>query len=226
MNRVSVFEQIHSVIKVILRETALSLEQIGAATPEELRTMAQNIEELVLLNQDYIAKQEQHLHPCLFEYEPSVVDIFKHENKATLANALELVRVLEKVSAATEPTLKREAGYKLDRLFTQFLSHQLELMRKKESILNPILWRYYSREYLQSLQEEFIQQDTCKLAGIQAKWIIKAFDERAVINWLKSVERNASTECMHALLSIAEEQMDEKQFTRVAESLTEGVLLV
>lgn len=209
----------------MLYETAISLQLTDFRTGEGLEHLASKINTILLLTEDYTAKQEAYVFSAIADYEPSVIDAFRQKH-TTIRHAMEeLSLVVQETTGAAQPHERVEAGRRLETLYTQFLRCQLKIMAEKERVLQPILWRYYSEDCLRALQQELMQHDDCQLCLLQANWIIKTLEEEDLVAWLRTVEKKASPECMQLLLAAAEEQIEGDRFGKITEALTEGVLL-
>lgn len=225
MEPVAVFKQIHRIARVMLYETAISLQMTDFHSGKGLEGVAGKINTILLLSEDYLAKQEAYVFTALAEYEPSLVDAFRQKHTAIRQAAEELSLLVQETTGAAEAPPGVEAGRRLETLYTQFLRCQLKIMAEKERVLQPVLWHYYSADTLQALQQELMQHDDCQLCLLQANWIIKTLEEEDLVAWLKTVEKKATPECMQLLLAAAEEQMEGERFGKITEALTEGVLL-
>jgi hypothetical protein len=225
MEPVAVFKPIHRIGRVMLYETAISLQLTDFRTGMGLEQVAGKINTILLLTEDYTAKQEEYVFSAIAEYEPSVMDAFRQKHAVLRKAAEELSIAVQETTGALEPQQRAEAGRQLEALYTHFLRSQLKLMGEKERVLQPILERYYTQDFLRALQQELMQHDDCQLCLLQANWIIKTLEEEDLIAWLKTVEKKASPECMQLLLAAAEEQMEGQRFDKLTEALTEGVLL-
>lgn len=225
MEPVAVFKQIHRIGRVMLYETAISLQLTDFRTGSGLEQVAGKINTIILLTEDYSAKEEEYVLAALAEYEPSVADTFRQKHAALRRGAEELAIIVQEATGATDVQQRVEAGRRLESLYTQFLRCQLKIMAEKERVLQPLLARYYGDETLHALQQELMQHDDCQLCLLQANWIIKTLEEEDLVAWLKTVEKKASPECMQLLLTATEEQMEGPRFGKLTEALTEGVLL-
>jgi hypothetical protein len=209
----------------MLYETAISLQLTDFRTGAGLEHVASKINTILLLTEDYTAKQEAYVFSAIADYEPSVIDAFRQKHTAIRHSMEELSLVVQETTGAADPHQRVEAGRRLEILYTQFLRCQLKTMAEKERVLQPILWRYYSEDCLRTLQQELMQHDDCQLCLLQANWLIKTLEEEDLVAWLKTVEKKASPECMQLLLAAAEEQIEGDRFGKITEALTEGVLL-
>lgn len=225
MEPVAVFKQIHRISRVMLYETAISLQLTDFRTGNGVEHVAGKINTIILLTDDYTAKQETYVFTALAEYEPSVIDAYRQKHVFLRRMAEELAAVVQEATGTNGPQLRVEAGHRLETLYTQFLRGQLKIMAEKERVVQPLLERYYGTDTLRALQQELMQHDDCQLCLLQANWIIKTLEEEDLVAWLKTVETKATPECMQLLLAAAEEQMESQRFGKITEALTEGVLL-
>lgn len=225
MEPVAVFKQIHRIGRVMLYETAISLQMTNFRSDAETERITGKINTILLLTEDYTAKQEQFVFAALAGYEPSVVDAFRQKHAAARQLMEELASAAEELPGLSEAFQRVKAGRRLDILYTRFLRFQLKLMAEKEDVVQPLLLRYGNTTFLRSLQQELMQHDDCQLCLLQADWIIKALEEGDLVAWLKTVEKKATPECMQLLLAATEEQMASSRFGKITEALTEGVLL-
>lgn len=225
MEPVAVFKQIHRIARVMLYETAISLQLTDFRTGTGLEQVAGKINTIILLTEDYSAKQEEYVFTAMAEYEPSVIDAFRQKHAVLRQGAEELAILVQEATGDTDPQQRVEAGRRLETLYTQFLRCQLKFMAEKERVLQPLLARYYGEDTLRALQQELMHHDDCQLCLLQANWIIKTLEEEDLVAWLKTVEKKATPECMQLLLAAAEEQMEGPRFGKLTEALTEGVLL-
>jgi hypothetical protein len=225
MEQLNIFRQVHRIGRVMLNETAISLQLANFRSQTEAEGIASKVNAIVLLWEDYLAKEQAFLLPAIAEYEPSVADAFRQELQTCTDLLGDLSLAAEETVRTMEAEQRAEAGRRLETTYTQFLRTQLSLMANKEHLLNPILTRYYPTDFLRSIQEELIQHDSCQASLIQVAWIIKIFEEKELVAWLKAVEKKASSQCMQLLLSAAEEQMEAQRFDRVSGALTEGALV-
>lgn len=225
MESVAVFKQIHRISRVMLYETAISLQMANFRSDADMESIAGKVNTVILLLEDYTAKKEEYVFPALAEYEPSVIDAYRQKHTAMRQMMSELAAAVQEMTGVHEAHGRVEAGRRLEHLFTHFLRCQLKLMAEKEKVFHPLLERYCREDFLRGLQQELMQHDDCQLCLLQANWIIKTLEEEDLVAWLKTVEKKATSECMQLLLAAAEEQMEVDRFNKITEALTEGVLL-
>ena len=225
MEQLNIFRQVHRIGRVMLYETAISLQLANFRSQTDAEGIASKVNAIVLLWEDYLVKEEAFLLTAIAEYEPSVADMFRQALQTCSAMLGDLSLAAEEIVCSMEAEPRAKAGRRLETIYTQFLRTQLRLMANKENLLIPILTRYYPADFLRSIQEELIQHDSCQASLIQVTWIIKTFEEKELVSWLKAVEKKASSQCMQLLLSAAEEQMEAQRFDRVSGALTEGTLV-
>lgn len=225
MEPIAVFRQIHRIGRVMLYETAISLHVTDFRSSDAMECIASKVNTIILLAEDYTAKQEQYVFPVLSEYEPSVVDVFHQKHASIRQHLKDLAIAVQAMAGSTEPEQRVKAGHRLEIVYTHFLRCQLKLMTEKEKVLHPLLVRYCQPATLLTIQQELIHHDDCQRSLLQANWIIKTLEDEDLVAWLKTVEKKATPHCLQLLLAAAEEQMEDQQFGKLTGALTERLQL-
>ena len=101
----------------------------------------------------------------------------------------------------------------------------LEHMSKEETILNKILWRYYSDGEILAIQKNILASLTPWSATNGSRWMMRGLNNPEIVGWFKSIEESASEAAFQKLFAIAERELPERRFRHVLETLTEGVML-
>jgi len=97
----------------------------------------------------------------------------------------------------------------------------LEHMAKEESILNKILWRYYSDEEILGIQRKIVAGLSPWSASVGTRWMMRGLNNPEIIYWLKAVEESAPEAVFQNLFAIAKKELSEHRFRQVQEALEE-----
>ncbi|HZI53718.1 MAG TPA: hypothetical protein VFD56_08450, partial [Chitinophagaceae bacterium] len=126
---------------------------------------------------------------------------------------------------AVKPGEKIETGLAISRAFQEFMVFNLEHMSKEESVLNEILWRYYSDAEIESISNRIVRSLRHDEATITNAWMMRGLSNTEISNWLKAVETTAPGPVFAQLFSIAEKELPEDRFRQVLEIFTEGTMV-
>jgi hemerythrin-like domain-containing protein len=220
--RVNIFNQIHKGLRALLYETSILLQQTDFTDEEEMQAAIKRVTLVADMFDDHAHHEDNFILPAINEYEPSIVDAFEqeHELDTKLTRALkESLYALQMASPLVRPNMANE----LSKTFVQFMVFNLEHMAKEESILNKILWRYYSDEEILDIQKKIVANLSPWSASVSSRWIIRGLNNPEIVRWLRSVEESAPETVFQNLFATAEKELPAHRFRRVQEAL-EGVM--
>jgi hypothetical protein len=221
--RVNIFNQIHKGLRALLYETSILLQQTDFSHKEEMQTAIKRVTLVADMFDDHAHHEDNFILPAINEYEPSIVDAFEqeHELDAKLTRALkDSLQALQMASPLVRPNMANE----LSKTFVQFMVFNLEHMSKEESILNKILWRYYSDEEILDIQKKIVANLSPWSASVSSGWIIRGLNNPEILRWLKSVEESAPETVFQNLFATAERELPEHRFRQVQEAFEEVIV--
>lgn len=225
MNRYNIFYQVHKGLRVLLYETAISLQQADFTREEEIATINSKINEVVHLFDKHTYTEDHLILPAIETYEPSVADAFEGEHKEDIQLSMRLKSVLNALVDADNDYDRAELGKSMNILFVDFLAFNLRHMAKEETILNKLLWRYCSDEELMQITKRIVSEVQPDDIPKYNKWMLKGLNNSEIAAWLKNVKNNAPCEAFLGLMKQANEELSKKRWEQVQEQLSEGLLL-
>ena len=208
----------------MLYETAIESQRMdfnGGDTSETL----QNITALVDLFDKHAHTEDNLVFPAVVQYEPAVVDAFEREHAKDheLSQRLRmLIRIFGTLETDEEIT---QLGSALRKAFVDFLVFNLEHMAKEEDIVNNVLWRYYTDEEIQGIEQNIVSSQTPETAALASKWMLRGLSNEEIIQWLRIVETNAPEHVFNNLFATAEKELPALRFRLILEGLTDGAMV-
>ncbi len=121
---------------------------------------------------------------------------------------------------------RAEAGKKINIDFVAYTVFNLQHMAKEETVLNELLWRYYSNDYLQTVQQKIVKETSPLQVEYFMKWMLRGINNTEAAAWLKEVERTAPPMVFQTLYTKAEDELPEERLKKIIESLSEGAMIV
>jgi len=222
--RINIFNQIHKGLRALLYESSLLLQQTDFLDDQEMQTAVTRITMVADLFDDHAHHEDKFILPAIQEHEPSIVDAFEREHAMNIKLTRALKNCLQALQMAS-PVVRPEMANVLYKTFVQFMVFNLEHMSKEETILNKILWRYYSDGEILAIQKNILASLTPWSATNGSRWMMRGLNNPEIVGWLKSVEESAPEAAFQKLFAIAERELPERRFRHVLETLTEGVML-
>ena len=225
MNRYNIFYQVHKGLRALLFETGIYLQQADFTREEEVAKVVEKAKEVAHVFDKHAHTEDSLVFPAIGAYEPSVVDAFKSEHQEDLKLAALLKNNLDVLIRADNDDDRTESGKSLNILFAEFTAFNLRHMAKEESVLNRLLWRYYSDEELIRLTQKIVSNQKPEDLARMNKWMLRGLNNNEIVMWLRNVKNNAPDFVFNALITLANQEMGERRWGLVQEQLTEGLLL-
>jgi len=222
--RINIFNQIHKGLRALLYESSLLLQQTDFLDDQEMQTAVTRVTMVADLFDDHAHHEDKFILPAIQEHEPSIVDAFEREHAMNIKLTRALKNCLQALQMAST-VVRPEMANVLYKTFVQFMVFNLEHMSKEETILNKILWRYYSDGEILAIQKNILASLTPWSATNGSRWMMRGLNNPEIVGWLKSVEESAPEAAFQKLFAIAERELPERRFRHVLETLTEGVML-
>ena len=222
--RINIFNQIHKGLRALLYESSLLLQQTDFLDDQEMQTAVTRVTMVADLFDDHAHHEDKFILPAIQEHEPSIVDAFEREHAMDIKLTRALKNCLQALQMAS-PVVRPEMANVLYKTFVQFMVFNLEHMSKEETILNKILWRYYSDGEILAIQKNILASLTPWSATNGSRWMMRGLNNPEIVGWFKSIEESASEAAFQKLFAIAERELPERRFRHVLETLTEGVML-
>ncbi len=222
--RINIFNQIHKGLRALLYESSLLLQQTDFLDDQEMQTAVTRVTMVADLFDDHAHHEDKFILPAIQEHEPSIVDAFEREHAIDIKLTRALKNCLQALQMAS-PVVRPEMANVLYKTFVQFMVFNLEHMSKEETILNKILWRYYSDGEILAIQKNILASLTPWSATNGSRWMMRGLNNPEIVGWFKSIEESASEAAFQKLFAIAERELPERRFRHVLESLTERVML-
>jgi hypothetical protein len=225
MQRYNSFKLIHKGLRAALYETALKLQQTDFIIEEETEEATNNVKEIIMLFHSHASKEDHFVLPAINDYEPSVVAAFEADHEKDHQLMEELNAAINKVVDAQSLDDRAIAGTELNLAFVRFMVFNLEHMAREEDVINKILWRYYTDEEIKAIGKRISDSVEPWLADFFAKWMLRGISNREAVIWLKAIEASAPAIVFQTLINKAEQELPDFRYRKVAQELTEGIML-
>ena len=225
MSRFNVFNQIHKGLRAMLYDTALTLQQTHFDDPGQADVTAKKVRTAVDIFESHTAHEDHFILPAIQQYEPSLADLFAMEHIKNHSLSEKLADLLVVHNHAVKPKVKIEAGQAISQAFQEFMVYNLEHMSKEETVLNEILWRYYSDAEIESISKRIVRSLRHDEETVTTAWMMRGLSNTEITAWLKEVKNNAPDFIFQSLMQTAAEELDAQRWQLVQETITDGALV-
>ncbi|ULQ53173.1 hemerythrin domain-containing protein [Flavihumibacter fluvii] len=221
MERYNIFNQVHKGLRVLLYETATSLQQTDFFDIEATAATLSQLESTIELFEKHAATEDNFLFGALQRYEPSIIDAFTadHQEDAILGNRLR--GLITALLHAVTTTDKQTIGASITAAFVDFMVFNLEHMAEEEDIINKILWQHYTDAELHGITARIVASIPPTSAKKFNTWMMRGLNNSEIITWLKNVRHNAPEFIYQDLLLTAMQELIPQRWKVIREELTE-----
>jgi hemerythrin-like domain-containing protein len=217
--RYNTFYQVHKALRAMLYETATELQRVDFINRDEVTSVITDIITVVDVFDKHAYNEDHFVFSAVEQYEPSVVDSFEQEHVRDHELSTQL-RTLINIYRSLETDEERiQLGSALRKAFVDFLAFNLVHMAKEEDIINNLLWRYYTDEQIRAIEKQIIANQPPESTAVVWRWMIRGLSNGEIINWLKTVEKNAPPVVFKNLFLIAESELPGHRFRQVVGEL-------
>ncbi|MES1214392.1 MAG: hemerythrin domain-containing protein [Bacteroidota bacterium] len=221
--RYNMFNQIHKALRVLMYDTATLISQTDFDDTKQEEAVKERLSLVLDLFDKHAHHEDTMVLPMIEQYEPAVVDAFEQEHVTDHELAQRLKGFIMALNYAISSEAKKDLGSALSISFMEFMVFNLQHMKKEETVLNHIFWRYYSDEELIGVSQKIAASIPAEEAAISAKWMMKGLSNHEITAWLRNVERNAPNHVFRPLFTTAEKELEQSRFREVLNALTDGV---
>lgn len=207
MQRFNPFNMIHKALRAMLYDTALTLQQTYFGNEEEARSALKKVELVVHQFEEHAHHEDGYILPAIEAYEPGLVAAFEQEHIEDHQLGDKLTHLMNMFSATSSQEERIIAGSAISKAFIDFLTFNLVHMAREESVLNPVLWQYYTDEQLQEINAAIVASIPVEEKAIAAKWMLRGVNNKEAAVWLKGIRQSAPKHVFQSLLALAETEL-------------------
>jgi len=219
MSRYNIFNQIHKGLRSLLYETALAVQQTDFDNREEAKAISARLKELVEMFEKHADTEDNLVFPAIQEYEPAVAVAFEDEHDKDHALGQRLKDLLFVLDQSVSEEAKLQAGRNIQDAFVDFMVFNLNHMAKEETVINKLMWRYYTDEQLHELTQTIVSQVSPEMMGKYSRCMVRGLNNREITLWLTEVKATAPDFVFAGLMTIAERELHSHRWLRVREQV-------
>lgn len=210
MNRYNIFNQIHKGLRSLLYETALLIQQTDFLNKEETKIALERVREVVELFEKHAYTEDTYVLPTLTEYEPAVVNVFEEEHVKDHELSEKLLGFVYVLTQSALDDTKVEMGKALSVAYVEFMVFNLNHMAKEETVINKLLWRYYTDEQLHDITRTIVSNSPPEAFAKMARHMVRGINNAEIITWFTQVKATAPPFVYAGLAAIAAAEIPER----------------
>ena len=221
MQRFNSFTYIHKALRAMLYDTALTLQQTYFADQFEGSIAIRKIEDVLNVFEQHAHHEDTGILPRIEMYEPLIVEEFEQEHVTDLLLSDRMKHLLNIYQAAENEPDKILCGSAISKAFVEFMVFNLEHMAKEEMLINPVLWKEYTDEQIQLINQKVVASIPPAERMFSARWILRGVNHIEATQWLKTIKQSVPSSLFEKILSIAESELPELSREKVLDGVWE-----
>lgn len=189
----------------MLFETAQRLQQTDFNDATELEILLPQVKQVIGLFDTHAHTEDTLIFATLTAYEPALIDAFEKEHEQDILLGIRICNIIEQLEKCETGAEKTLSGAALNVAFQEFVVFNLAHMAHEETVMNPILWRYFSDDELKKVTDQ-IKKSTPHMVMMEyCKWMLRGLSLPEIKRWLKEVKQEAPPPVFNNLLQVAED---------------------
>jgi hypothetical protein len=219
--RFNIFNKIHKGLRVLLYNTAISIQHTAFLQPDQAREAFDKVEKTLWMFDSHAHTEDELLFPLLQTFAPDIVMDFEqqHQRDHELAESLRLI--IHSYAFATDAAAKLKCGVLLQQAFDEFTAFNLQHMNREETIINEALWQHYADQDIAAIEKTIVASLTPEQSEFSANWMMRGLNNAEIADWLKKVQAGAPEMVFNGLCAVAARELPIERWITIRESMDE-----
>ena len=224
MERFNLFQLLHKGLKASLYQVSLQLQQTDFGVEEDAEESIGKLFEVLMLFRDQADKEKNFILPLIREFEPSLAATL--DNAYLKSNDLSVLiyHLVERFSALAGITERIDHGNKILDSFQNFTVQNLQHLSEKETVVNTVLWRYYTDEEIIHLSGRMERYSVPWIADFYAAWISRGLNDRELVQWLTAIRISMPAAAYKTILQKMQKDFPQARYNKINRYLSEAML--
>lgn len=216
--RFNIYAYIHKALRASMHSVLAAVGRMDPYDDDEVMRTTAEVLALLESCRSHVAHEDRFIHPAMQARHPGSADIGHAEH---VAHRNDIAALTDAVAAVQgrRGEARVAATAALYRTLALFVAHNLEHMDMEETVHNAVLWAHYSDDELHALERALIASipPATLMQVLRAMIPSVAPAERASL--LAGLQRGAPAPVFDAVLSIAREELDGRNWNKLMAAL-------
>ncbi|MES1215446.1 MAG: hemerythrin domain-containing protein [Bacteroidota bacterium] len=224
MARYNLFGQIHKALRSMLYDMSLTLQQTNFTNIEDAETSLDKLQRVLDVFDKHTENEDSFILPAIQQYEPSLADAFFQMHSDDREMAEKISRSVNEFYKAGKDEERLNSAALIKKTFTEFMESNVQNMNSEESVLNKVLWKYYSDSEIMILNHRASKSPIQEETSFR-NWVVRGLSNAEIVGLMKAVGKNAPDFVFNSLLAIAEKELPGFRYNQVIEGLSKEALV-
>lgn len=217
--RYNSFLMIHKALRAMLMDATLELQHADFLNIEKTTAVLKKLEIVVDMFEMHASHEDSLVLPMIQELSPETSQLFEAEHVKDHELGERLKAAIESINTASDAAARLAAGQQLLYIFYDFVAFNFAHMNKEETILNEVIWKYYSDEAILKVNQQIVQRNTPAQMQTAAYWMLKGCNNAEITGWLKALKASAPEAVFQSLSELSNHLLPAERREAIAASL-------
>ena len=202
-HRYNIFKRTHKGLRSMLFDAGGKIQQTDFTKSKQVDAAIDAIKQSTRSFLYHLNKEDSIIYHSVVLHAPYIVAMIEQTNIKDEALARSIDKTIDQYKGLNTKKEKIAFGHQLQALFFEFTAAVLQHMNKEATVINELLWSYYSDKELIGIEVEMMKQATSSDCTWYTGKILKELSNREILVWVDSIKEYASPFMLKKLISTA-----------------------
>lgn len=202
-HRYNIFKRTHKGLRSMLFDAGAKIQQTDFTKSKQVNTAIDAIKQSTRSFLYHLSKEDNIIYHSVVLHAPYIVAMIEQTNVKDEALARSINNMIDQYKELNTKKEMIAFGHQLQALFFEFTAAVLQHMNKEATVINELLWSYYTDKELIGIEVEMMKQATSSDCTWYTGKILKELSNREILVWVDSIKEHATPFMIKKLISTA-----------------------
>ena len=202
-HRYNIFKRTHKGLRSMLFDAGAKIQQTDFTKSKQVNTAIDAIKQSTRSFLYHLSKEDNIIYHSVVLHAPYIVAMIEQTNVKDEALARSINNMIYQYKELNTKKEMIAFGHQLQALFFEFTAAVLQHMNKEATVINELLWSYYTDKELIGIEVEMMKQATSSDCTWYTGKILKELSNREILVWVDSIKEHATPFMIKKLISTA-----------------------
>ena len=202
-HRYNIFKRTHKGLRSMLFDAGAKIQQTDFTKGKQVNVAIDAIKQSTRSFLYHVSKEDSLIYHSVVLHAPYIVAMIEQTNMKDEALARSIDKTIDQYKGLNTKKEMIAFGHQLQAMFFEFTAAVLQHMNKEATVINELLWSYYTDKELIGIEVEMMKQATTSDCTWYTGKILKELSNREILVWVDSIKEHASPFMLKKLISTA-----------------------
>lgn len=201
--RYNIFKRTHKGLRSMLFVAGAKIQQTDFTKNKQANVALDAIKQSTRSFLYHLKEEDSIIYHSIVLHAPYIIAMIEQTNVKDEALARSIDKTIDEYKELNANKEKIAFGHQLTALFFEFTAAVLQHMNKEATVINELLWSYYTDKELIGIEVEMMKQATSSDCTWYTGKILKELSNREILVWVDSIKEHATPFMLKKLISTA-----------------------